>query len=168
MVLEHRVEEPQRPTWQIILLVVALVVGINAVVMFANRFPGSFGGLIGLVLIFVLAFYSSRLMSRKLARYTYRWDGRELAVERRLGRKNKPLLEIPGKQIDWVRPLEEVRPQLARMKRVRRTIAYACRTKGKDVYMLQFHEGTRRYRLIFQPSDPMVKSLVRQAKENGR
>jgi len=168
MKIEHQVGEPSRPVWQVLLIVVTLVVGVNAAVVWTNRLSGGYGGLAGLLLIVMLVFYSSRLMNRKLARYTYRWDGKELQVERRLGRKDRPLIEIPGSQVDWVRPFAEVKPQLRRMKRVRKTMAYACRLKGKDVYMLQFHEGKRSYRMIFQPSEAMAKALVKTVKEKGR
>lgn len=167
MKLEHQVQEPKRPVWQVLLLVVALVLGVNAAVVWTNRLPGGYGGLAGLLLILVLVFYSSRLMNRKLARYTYRWDGRELSVERRIGRKDKPLIEIPGSQLDWVRPLAQVKPQLGRMKRARKTMVYACRLEGEDVHMLQFHEGKRMYRMIFQPDKAMVKALQKTIRETG-
>ncbi len=168
MTMEHQVQEPARPVWQVLLLVVTLVVGVNAAVVAINRLPGGYGGLAGLLLIVVLAFYSSRLMNRKLARYTYRWDGTQLFVERRIGRKDKPLIEIPGSQLDWVRPLAEVKPQLGRMKRARKTMVYACRLEGEDVHILQFHEGKRIYRMVFQPDKAMAKALMKTIRERGR
>lgn len=163
--IEHVVGEPQQPVWKVLLLVVALVLVVNLAVLGINRLPGAYGGLAGLFLIVVLALYSSRLMNRKLARYTYRWDGSELTVERKLGRRNKPLLEIPVDQIDWVRSLHELKPQLARMKRPRKTMAFACRLEGEGVYMLQFHEGKSLYRVIFQPSPAMAKAMQKKLKE---
>lgn len=165
MNMEVKVQEPKKPVWKVFLLVVALVLGVNAAVVVTNQLPGGYGGLSGLLLIFLLAFYSSRLMNRKLATYTYRFDGQELQVERRLGRKDKPLIEIPIAQVEWVRPLEEVKPQLPRMKRARKTMYYACQVKGDDVYLLQFHEGSRRYRLLFQPGDQMAKALTKAMKK---
>jgi hypothetical protein len=168
MKIEHQVQEPQRPVWQVLLVVVILVLAVNAVVVWINRMPGGYGGLAGMLLIILLIFYSSRLMNRKLARYTYRWDGRELAVERKLGRRSKPLIEIPGDQIDWVRPFDEMKSQLLKMKRARKTMAYACRLEGEGVYMLQFHEGKRIYRMVFQPGEPLAKALIKVTREQGR
>lgn len=166
--IEHVVSEPPKPVWKVLLIVVSLVLGVNLAVLGINRLPGGYGGVAGLLLIAFLALYSSRLMNRKLAVYTYRWDGNELAVERKLGRRNKPLIEIPVDQIEWVRPLNELKSQIIRMKRPRKTMAYACQLKGNDVYMLQFHEGKSLYRLIFQPSPQMAKALQKQVKEQKR
>lgn len=166
--LEHVVNEPRKPVWKVLLLVVSLVLAVNLAVLGINRLSGGYGGMAGLLFIFFMAFYSSRLMNRKLAVYTYRWDGKELAVERKLGRRNKPLIEIPVDQIEWLRPLNELKSQLARMKRPRKTMAYACKLEGEGVYMLQFHEGKSLYRLIFQPSPQMAKALQKQVKEQKR
>lgn len=166
--MEHVVSEPKKPVWKVLLMVIALVLGVNLAVLGVNRLPGAYGGLAGLLLIIFLALYSSRLMNRKLAVYTYRWDGKELSVERKLGRRNKPLIEIPGEQIDWVRPLNELKSQMSRMKRPRKTMAYACQLEGDGVYMLQFQEGKSFYRMIFQPSPQMAKALQKQVKEQKR
>ena len=166
--IEHQVQEPPRPVWQVLLLVVGMVLGVNAVVVWINRLPGGYGGLGGLLLILAMILYSSRLMNRKLARYTYRWDGSQLSVEKRIGRKDKPMIEIPGNQMEWIRPMEEVKGQLHQMKRVRKTLAFACRLKGEGVFMLQFVERKRTYRLIFQPGDTLAKALQKHIKKESR
>ncbi|SMP56452.1 hypothetical protein [Anoxynatronum buryatiense] len=167
MIIEVKAQEPKKPVWKVFLLVVALVLGVNTAVVLTNQMPGGYGGLAGLLIIVSLAFYSSRLMNRKLATYTYRFDGSELQVERRLGRRDKPLIEIPIHQVEWVRPLAEIQPQLPRMKRARKTMYYACRVKGDDVYLLQFYEGTRRYRMLFQPGEQLAKALNKGIKKKA-
>ncbi len=165
-IIEHQVSEPKKPTWQVFLIVIGLVLGVNGAVLTINRLPGGYGGIAGLSLIVLMALYSSRLMNRKLATYTYRWDGVQLEIERKIGRRSKPLLEIPGDQLEWVRPLQELKTTLMKMKRPRKTMAYACRLDGEGVYMLQFLEGKGTYRVIFQPNPSLAKALQKKVKEN--
>ena len=166
--IEHHVQEPKKKVWQVFLIVLVLVIGVNITVLAINRMPGSYGGLAGLALIVVMAFYTSRLMNRKLASYTYRWDHQQLSIERKLGKRQKPLIEIPGDHIEWIKPMATIKPQLRRMKRPRKTLVYACRYEGDDAHLLQFRDGKTMYRLLFQPNQAMVKALTKTTKENGR
>ena len=166
--IKHTVSEPKKAFLPTLLLVVGLVVAINFSVHLINRLPGGYGGPTGLFLIMFLAGYTSRLMNRKLAAYTYEWDGKQLKVLKKLGRREKTMLELPRENIEWFRPIEEVRPQLGKMKRPRKTLAMSCRVTGDKVYLLQYKDGSKIYRLILEPSEKLRKELKKAAKENGQ
>ena len=160
--IEHQVQEPARPTWQVLLIVVVLVLAVNAVVTWINQLKGGYGGIVGLLLIIGLALYSSRLMNRKLARYTYQWDGAHLRIKRKIGRREKELIEIPGQKIEWVQPAQTMEQQRHQLKRARKTLVFACRMKGEDVYVLQFQENGRIYRVWMQLNQPLLEALQQQ------
>ena len=164
--IRHTVSEPKKTFLPTVLIVIGIVLAINFAVHVINLLPGSYGGLGGFVLILALAVYTSRLMNRKLATYTYEWDGKKLTVQKKIGRRDKTMLELPRENIQWIRSMEEIRPQLPNMKRPRRTLALSCRLRGDDVYLLQYLDGKKTYRMIFEPGEKLHKELRKTAKEN--
>ncbi|SFH78661.1 hypothetical protein SAMN05192551_10344 [Tindallia magadiensis] len=163
--IKHTVSTPKKSFSSTLLIVIGLVVAVNFSVHVINRLPGSYGGLGGLLLILALAIYTSRLMNRKLASYIYEWDGEKLRISKKIGRRDKMVLELPKENIQWIRPLEEIRSQLPQMKRPRKTMALSCRLQGDAIYLLQYVDGKRTYRVIFEPGAKLQKELKKAAKE---
>ena len=164
--IRHTVSEPKKSFLRIVLIVIGIVIAVNFAVHLINLLPGSYGGLGGFFLILVLAIYTSRLMNRKLASYTYEWDGKKLTIQKRLGRRDKTMLELPRENIQWIRPMEEIRHQLPNMKRPRKTLSMSCRIRGEDVCLLQYRDGKKMYRVIMEPGEGLYKALKKVAKEN--
>ncbi len=164
--IKHTVSEPKKSFLNTALIVIGIVIFVNVAVHLINLLPGSYGGVGGFFLILALAIYTSRLMNRKLASYTYEWDGKKLTIQKRLGRRDKTMLELPRNNIQWIRPMEEIRHQLPNMKRPRKTLSMACRIRGDTVYLLQYRDGNRMYRVMMEPGEGLYKELKKVAKEN--
>lgn len=166
--IRHTVAEPRKSFLTTLLLVIGIVIGINAAVHLLNLLPGSYGGVGGFFLILALAIYTSRLMNRKLASYTYEWDGKKLMIQKRLGRRDKTMLELPKENIQWIRSMEEIKHSLGTMKPPKKTLSLSCRMRGQGVRVLQYQDGKKPYRVIMEPGEKLYKELKKAAKENGK
>ena len=156
--VRQEVKEEKKPFLKTAAYIFFVVLVVSLLVELTNKLPQTIGGIVSIIILVGTMVYCSYIINRKLAKYTYILIERELFFYKQIGKREKEILQIKLKDLEWVKPLREVKGE----KRIKkRTYILTCRAKDKRNYVGQFTQGDKKYRVIFQPQEDLKKHIVK-------
>jgi len=145
------------------LMAFIIVISIVAVVGFCNflynRFGVSYTGYIAFVLCIIIGIYVYR---NKILEYRYSIIDDEIIFEQVVGTKIKPITSLKLSHVEYFCPLKEEIKQ--KDKKWDQKYLLLFNKRASNAYVLTAKQGRKNIRIVFQPSDEMVK-LIERAKK---
>lgn len=140
-------------------IVLSIVVVVGFCNFLYNRFGISYTSYIAFILSIIIGIYVYR---NKIREYRYSIIDDELIFEQIVGTKIKPITSVKLSRVLYFCPLEdEIKDK---NKKWDQKYSLFFKKRASKIYVLAAKQGKKDIRIIFQPSDEMVK-LIERAKK---
>ncbi|KGG80893.1 hypothetical protein Y919_03885 [Caloranaerobacter azorensis H53214] len=162
-VIKEVITKKPKPFWEVILMVLTFVVGVNFLITLCNKLGEKYAGLASIAILILSIIICMFIIKRLLECYTYILVDDELLFEKNVGKKNNLILKVPIDDIKIIRPYRE----LENDENIAYTYKFICDREYDKFYFAEFEKEGKRYRFIFKPSDRLLKALGNKVLNNA-
>ncbi|WP_430884538.1 hypothetical protein [Fusibacter sp. JL216-2] len=141
--------------WKLALILVLTIVLMNIVMGWAVRFGAVVGSLAAVGILALGTVLCFRFIYRYLAQYDYRLIGKELILERALGRANHVVYTIGLEQVKSLVPYNQF-DNATRIKRLHKFVLHKDTSKW---YVVSYKEEEETKNLVFEPDENFLSGL---------
>lgn len=159
--IKQTVSKKARPFWQVIIVVLLYVIGVNYLITLCNTLGGKYINIASLLILFFSLVVVALIIYRFLSKYMYLLIDDKIVFQKHIGNQNKKVLEIKLEEIQYLKPYKEIQSQ----KDIAHTYKFVCDREYDKFYVGEFMRDCKRYRFVFKPSERMINVLCRKIKE---
>lgn len=161
--MRETVSEPKQPFWKVMLYILAITIGISVLIELTYLLPQFYGGIASILILIFSTLLCSYIINRKIAKYTYVLTDNELVFYKKIGKREKQILNVKFQDIEWIKPVAMVN----RQEKYKKTYGLSCRLRGEDIYTCQYKQNGKTRRFIFQPSKAFYRELMKKIAKKG-
>ena len=116
-----------------------------------------YGFIADILLIAVLSAVAFLLLKYFLTDYTYTVVGREIIFNKNNGRSERGIIDVPFDHIEAILPADSC--ELEQYKGIKKVNRYVLNNIKRRKYCIIYRTGTAMEKIVFQPSDDLLRIL---------
>ncbi|KPU27516.1 hypothetical protein TR13x_05475 [Caloranaerobacter sp. TR13] len=144
-----------KPFWEVILIILISVIGVNSLITLCNRLGEKYAGIASIIILILSIGVCIFIIKKLLECYTYILIDDELLFEKSVGKKNNLILRIPMEDIETIKPYRELKDD----ENIAYTYKFICDKEYDKFYFGEFEKEGKRYRFIFKPGERLLNAL---------
>ena len=156
-------DKKQRPFWQVIVMILESVIVLNNFITLCNKleeYTGIDANISSIVLLIFSGVICFLIILRLLSNYVYSFVGDSIIFERIVGKKTKFLLKVELSEILFIKSYDKVEND-----NVFYTYKFYYNNDKEHLYYGEFIRDEKRYRVVFKPSERMLRILSSKVNE---
>lgn len=142
--------------WKMGLTLIGTIILMNLVMGWAIKFGPVIGSLAAIGILVLGTALCFRFIYQYLSKYDYRLIGKELILERALGRANHVIFAINLDQVKGLVPYKDFE-NASKIKRLHKFVLHKDTEKW---FVLSFDESGERKNLVFEPDENFLSGLT--------
>jgi len=160
--IRQSVSAPKKSFSKIMSLIFFVAIILNIFIELTNYLSAKLAMIISIVIVFNAILICMYIIKRRVAAYTYTIIDDELIIKRELGDCECTLLNIKVKDIEFIKPIENLKHET----KCTKTQRFSCRLRGIKQYYGQYRINNNVYRFIFEPDQRVYGEIFRKLNEN--